>query len=295
MQPHQLQSSYWLFTLQNGFGIACFTLLISLLFIYQLPTVAQPTTQRLDSLFTGLQNEQRLNGNVLLAEQGKIVYQKSFGFARVNDKLLNRNETRFQLASIGKTFTAVAILQLYEQGKIKLDDPLINYLPDFPFTTITIRQLLSHTFGLADLQIFEPYFLENPKRILTNADVIPALKRFGKLQFEPGERWEGGPDYGAARFLIAKADTTQYSFSPAELDYAGRQFLLHGDTNQALETLKLLTFTEPQAWQPYNSYAEILQQSGKRAEAILMYQKSLRLNADNNRLKQVLNELLNKK
>ncbi|GAB3045053.1 hypothetical protein GCM10027185_56090 [Spirosoma pulveris] len=187
--------------------------------------VAQSTPQRLDSLLNSFVDQQRLNGNVLITQQGKISYQKSVGLAHLDTKRSNQLDTRFQLASIGKTFTAVAILQLYEQGKLNMDDALINYLPNFPFATITIRQLLSHTAGLPDLQIFEPYIQESPNRILTNTDVIPALKRFGKLQFEPGERWSySNPGYCVLALLVEKltqkpfhAYLNEYVWQPASM------------------------------------------------------------------------------
>ena len=97
--------------------------------------------------------------------------------------------SRFHLASTSKLFTAVAVLQLKEKGLIKLTDPVSTYLPDFPYTRITVWHLLTHTSGLPDFQIFEPYYHQDPNRILTNVDVIPALKRYGKVLFEAGEKW----------------------------------------------------------------------------------------------------------
>ncbi|WP_198174924.1 serine hydrolase [Spirosoma arboris] len=150
---------------------------------------AQPVVTRLDSLFSARHNKSQLSGNVLIAQQGTVVYQRSFGYADRENKIRMTKPSRFHLASTSKLFTAVAILQLKEKGLIKLTDPIRKYLPDFPYTRITVWHLLTHTSGLPDFQIFEPYYQQDPKRILTNADLIPALKRYGKVLFEPGEKW----------------------------------------------------------------------------------------------------------
>src|SRR3954470_24309517 len=134
--------------LPKGMVIACllFICFNSITCILQ----AQNKPARLDSLFTSLYNQHEFNGNVLVVEKGKVIYRHSFGYADVRAKLLNTDQTAFNLASVSKTFTAVAILQLKQAGKLKLDDPFVNYFPDFPWRQITIRHLLSHTSGLPD-------------------------------------------------------------------------------------------------------------------------------------------------
>ncbi|GAB3045059.1 hypothetical protein GCM10027185_56100 [Spirosoma pulveris] len=130
-------------------------------------------------------------------------------------------------------------------------------------------------------------------KLLTNQPFIAGKKSLAKEYVRA--LFTHGPDYAIARFLSMRADTAQYGFSAGELDYAARQFMAGGYTTQALETLKVLTFAEPQAWQPYTSYGEVLLQSGKKEEAILIYQQSLRLNASNDRVKQVLTQLTGEK
>ncbi|RDC62518.1 serine hydrolase domain-containing protein [Adhaeribacter pallidiroseus] len=172
--------------MKKGFSQLLF---LYLLFVNLLPCQAQPNINRLDSLFDSLHQKSKFNGNVLIAQNGAVLYQRSFGFADRAKKIRNTATSRFHLASTSKLFTAVAILQLKEKGLIKLNDPVVRYLPDFPYSGITIRHLLTHTAGLPDFQIFEPYYQENPRQILTSADLIPALKRYGKVLFEPGEKW----------------------------------------------------------------------------------------------------------
>lgn len=75
----------------------------------------------------------RFNGHVLYAEDGKILYNKSFGYENLRTKKELTNASVFQLASTSKPFTAIAVLKLQEAGKLQIDMPVIFYLPDFPY------------------------------------------------------------------------------------------------------------------------------------------------------------------
>lgn len=159
--------------------------------VFSFAQTDKSTAQKLDDYFTGLAGELELHGSVLVAENGKIVYEKSFGYADVEAKRLNTKDTEFQLASITKTFTAIAILQLKEKGKLSLDERFVKYFPDFPYAEITLRHMLSHTSGLLDYGLFNKLIAENPERVFENKDIIPVLKNAGvPLQFQPGEKWD---------------------------------------------------------------------------------------------------------
>lgn len=88
------------------------------------------------------------NGNVLIAQEGVILYQQSFGYAQIEKKDSLLPNSKFQLASLSKTFTGIAALKLVEQGKIKLDDDVRLFIPQFPYEGIQIKSLLSHRSGL---------------------------------------------------------------------------------------------------------------------------------------------------
>lgn len=150
--------------------------------------VAQNNHSNLDNYFSALSRNQQFNGNVLVAEGGIIIYENSFGFADFAQRKLNTKQSRFPIASITKTFTATAILQLKEKGKLKIDDPVTKHVPDFPYPAITIKHLLSHTSGL---QPYDNYFdsLRNisPSRVFTNTDVLPRYKALRlPLLYQPG-------------------------------------------------------------------------------------------------------------
>jgi CubicO group peptidase (beta-lactamase class C family) len=87
-----------------------------------------------------------LNGNVLVAQKDIILYQGAFGFEK--DTIPNSRDSKFQLASLSKTFTAVATMKCVEEGLLGLDNTVQDYYPQFPFSGVTIRSLLSHRSGL---------------------------------------------------------------------------------------------------------------------------------------------------
>ncbi len=86
------------------------------------------------------------NGTVLVAQKGIILFEKATGFA--HDTVVNTMNSKFQLASLSKTFTALAIMKLVQEGKMGLDNTIQDFYPDFPYTGVTIRSLLSHRSGL---------------------------------------------------------------------------------------------------------------------------------------------------
>lgn len=88
------------------------------------------------------------NGNVLIAQKGVILYEKSFGYARIKQKDSLSAASSFQLASLSKPFTALAILKLMEAGKLSLEDSVQKFFPEFPYLGIRIKTLLSHRSGL---------------------------------------------------------------------------------------------------------------------------------------------------
>lgn len=88
------------------------------------------------------------NGNVLIVQKGKILYQNSFGFAHMKAKDTLTADSRFQLASLSKPFTAVAVLKLVQEGRVALDDSVQRFFPDFPYHGVKVDMLLSHRSGL---------------------------------------------------------------------------------------------------------------------------------------------------
>lgn len=145
--------------------------------------------RQLDSLFTALYQSDQFSGNVLIAEQGVPIYQKSFGQADVEHRLPINEHTRFLLGSVSKQFTAMGIVLLKIAGKLSYEDTLEKYIPELPYAGITIRQLLNHTSGLPD---YGPLMQEHwdKTRFAGNADMINMLIRYHPEPFfAPGEHF----------------------------------------------------------------------------------------------------------
>ena len=130
------------------------------------------------------------SGAVLIARKDKPVFQKAYGLASKEYNVPNRVDTKFNLGSINKIFTQIAIGQLVENGKLSLDDKLGKHLPDYPnreaAEKVTIRQLLDMKSGIGDF--FGPEFEATPKDKLRSVrDFIPLFAK-KPLQFEPGTK-----------------------------------------------------------------------------------------------------------
>ena len=131
----------------------------------------------------------RFSGTVLVAQQGRILLEKAYGLANRERKLPNTLQTRYHIGSLTKQFTAMAIMQLQERGKLRVTDRITDYLSDCPpaWRDITIEELLTHTSGIVD------YFdlpgadalLEHP----ATPDQIVELFRNRPLLFKPGSSW----------------------------------------------------------------------------------------------------------
>ena len=141
------------------------------------------------------------SGTVLVARGERVVYQGAFGYANREFEAPNTLQTRFNIGSITKTFTALAIAQLMEQGKLDADDPVARFLPEWPAPekgAITIRHLLTHTSGLYDYAnadiVFETLFKRGTR------DLIPFVYGPG-LSFQPGQ----GVQYSSGGYILLGA------------------------------------------------------------------------------------------
>lgn len=142
------------------------------------------------NLIDALVKADEFSGVVLVADGDKPLFEKAYGFANVETRAPNKVDTKFNLGSIDKTFTEIAIGQLAAQGKLSLDDKLGKFLPDYPdkeaAAKVTVRQLLDHRGGIGD--IFGDAYRSTPKEKLRSInDFIPLFA--GKpLAFEPGTK-----------------------------------------------------------------------------------------------------------
>lgn len=154
---------------------------VTLMVILTLPCRSQsllPADKRamLDSMVSTWHGYGIFNGGITIIQKGQVVYHRSAGYANFETGMPNTDTTRFNLASVSKPFTAIAVLQLVHKNKIKLSDALVQYLPDFPYPAVTIEQLLSHTSGLAEADQFEkPYITAHPSEVLSDQKIYEDL------------------------------------------------------------------------------------------------------------------------
>jgi CubicO group peptidase (beta-lactamase class C family) len=177
-------------------------------------SMAQSREAALESFFAAIDKNGDVNGSVLVAENGKIIYQKSFGYADIQNKILNTPNTLFQIASVSKLFTAIAVLQLVERKKLNLSDKFKKYFPDFPYAEVTIQQMLAMTSGVPDDNaVLVPFWIKKKDTIFTNNDIIPAMNA-GKIsqEFKEGDKWEYcNTNYNLLALLVEKISGEKYS------------------------------------------------------------------------------------
>ncbi|MEL7530113.1 MAG: serine hydrolase domain-containing protein [Bacteroidota bacterium] len=149
----------------------------------------QIRTDKLDSLFEELHQRQAFNGNVIVARSGEIVYQGSFGYADVAQTQPLNDSSVFELASVSKQFTAMGIMLLEGQDQLDYDDPVAEYIEDFPYPEITIRYLLQQRSGLVDYLSFAEDW--DPAQIASNADVLAYYRtKQPALRFPAGSQFK---------------------------------------------------------------------------------------------------------
>ncbi|ACU60272.1 serine hydrolase domain-containing protein [Chitinophaga pinensis] len=185
---------------------------------------AQRQLGKLNQYFNHVAQQGYMNGNILLAQNGQTIYQRSFGMADIATGRPNNDSSRFNLASISKVFTSTAVLQLKEKGLLQLNDTFQHYFPSFPYGNITIRQLLTHTSGLPDLELYESLIRAYPDTIVTNDIIIPTLiKEKTALYFSPGDQFRySNTNYSLLALLVERlsgqsfaAYLRQHIFEPA--------------------------------------------------------------------------------
>ena len=170
--PHRIESFEWGLPMQPS----------------DKPTARKPSEKEMvgeiDAFMKKLIQADVFSGAVLLAKDGKVIFNKAYGEANKDFGVQNRTDTKFNLGSLNKMFTSVAIAQLVEQGKLSFDDPLSKFMPDFPTKEaaekIKIKHLLTHSSGLGS------YSVKASRTGVRTVDDFLKLVKEEKLPFEPG-------------------------------------------------------------------------------------------------------------
>jgi CubicO group peptidase (beta-lactamase class C family) len=133
---------------------------------------------------------------VMVIQDGKIVFERGYGVTDLRSKSRIDEQTNFRLASLTKQFTAMAVMLLVHDGKLRYDETLTEVFPEFPAygKTITIRQLLNHTSGLLDYEdlMAKQYGNTPDEKIpqISDAGVLALMEKASTTQFPPGSKWQ---------------------------------------------------------------------------------------------------------
>lgn len=188
--------------------------LLTAVLILSSSSFPQDKAAKIDA-FMRLCHEYRLfHGTVLVAEAGQIVYKKAFGLAHREWEVPHTLDTKFLIGSVSKQFTAVLVLQLVEEGKLKLEDTVSQYIPDFPRdkgNRITIHHLLSHSSGLPSTENMDNWYSDLWHKEYTTMELVRLFYDYD-LAFEPGSRFQySNPGYYIIAAIIEKITGQKYA------------------------------------------------------------------------------------
>lgn len=193
-----------------------FSLLLFVSVLWMPPLMAQTLSpEKLSVEFDRILSEEfKADGPgcaALVAQNGKIIYQKAFGMANIELNVPMRPEMVFRIGSVSKQFTAIAILQLLEQGKLSLQDPITKYVPEYPMHgyTITLEHLLTHTSGIKNYTDMEE-FGKVMRNDMTPDEMIAFFKN-QPMDFAPGTAWNySNSGYFLLGYVIEKVSGKTY-------------------------------------------------------------------------------------
>ncbi len=186
--------------------------LITLLLFAALPAKADRVAD-IDRLARRYHTLGQLDGSVLVADHGKVIYQRAFGLANREWQVPHTTDTAFRVASLTKQFTATLIMQLAEQGKLRLDDPIGKYVPELRpeiGKRVTLHHLLNHTSGIVDYANYPGFWANRLGEKVPRGDFLAIMN--GPLEFEPGSQGHySSSSYTLLGWVIEKQTGMTYS------------------------------------------------------------------------------------
>lgn len=181
----------------------CFYIIFSLILIG-----CQVTDRTPNEVVNDYYSKGKFNGSVVIAQHNQIIMDTVFGYRDMNQKVLLNKETPIYIASLSKSFTAVAIFQLMEKGLLSLDDQASKFVDNLPAyaSNVTIKELLNHTSGVKDYENILK------KKGLTNSEVIHWLQNQSGLAFRLGTKFQySNSGYIILSLIIEKASGKTYA------------------------------------------------------------------------------------
>lgn len=176
-------------------------------------TFAQIPTAEFDKLLSEQYKSDGPGATVLVAQKGRIVYHKAFGMANLELGVPLQPDHVLRIGSVTKQFTAVAILQLVEQGKLSLQDELTKFIPDYPTQgkRIIVEHLLTHTSGIKSYTGMKEWDPATHRKDFTPTELVDYFKN-QPMDFDPGEQWEyNNSGYVLLGVIIEKVSGQTYA------------------------------------------------------------------------------------
>ncbi|WP_374174975.1 serine hydrolase domain-containing protein [Flavobacterium tructae] len=165
------------------------TFIVSFLLFHSF-VFAQSLKTKIDQLIASKFQPENPGAVFLAVKKGEVVYRKAFGMANLEMDIKMKPESVFEIGSMTKQFTAVAVLMLAEQGKLKLDDEITKFIPDYPTNgnKITLHHLLTHTSGIKDFTGIKA-IKDIARRDLSPKELVDFFKN-EPVDFKPGEQYK---------------------------------------------------------------------------------------------------------
>lgn len=157
--------------------------------------------------FESLHNAGRFNGNVLILRDGQL-FKESYGYSNYRTKEELSLNHKFQLASASKPFTATAVMQLVQRGKINLSDSIQKFFPNFPYHGVTVRRLLNHRSGLGNYMYITDSLWQNRQIPMCNENALDSfIKEEPAIYYPPNSRF----DYCNTNYFLLSAIVEEVS------------------------------------------------------------------------------------
>ena len=186
---------------------------------------------QIHELLSRYHSNRQFNGTAIVAEGGTVIYKKGFGYANFEWEVPNTPDTKFRLGSVTKQFTAAVVLQLVNEGKVRLDAKLSEYIPEYPKASadrVTIHQLLNHTSGIPNYTALPGFIRDKARDPITPAELLKEVWNLD-LEFEPGTKFNySNSGYNVLGAVIERVTGKSYAdvlgeriFQPLKMTASG--------------------------------------------------------------------------
>jgi CubicO group peptidase (beta-lactamase class C family) len=189
-------------------------LALSVLMTTSMQAQATPASQigpAIDSLLSAYSGPRTPGASVLVVQNGNVVHQRAYGLANIEDNVRATTHTNYRLASLTKQFTAASIMLLVHDGKLTLDTPVIDLLPELPAyaRSVRVRHLLTHTSGLWAYEDFVP---DSQTRQVHDRDALMLIKQADSTHFPPGSAYRySNTGYALLALIVEKASGKRFA------------------------------------------------------------------------------------